>query len=496
MKRIVFLFLFMPIYMYAQPVSWINDILNSNIIKIPIYQIDTTGASVLYLPMPFGKSNFIDTACVYQLQHADILSVDLVYTDYPSNNSLKRLNTARFHSLYQLIPFIHAQSFTQWHLIRQTNGNDALSAEKLMHGFVIHYRLWPSKALLNHELTLIQETTKALEMHEKKSIIQNSESPFNSTVKSKKIRYWDEIYGGSTSSMPVFYINNRPVLQISDTLFTSIASTDSIMQIPYTIAVQKKILSRKQQLQFQKADKLYCLLGATRIRIDDALPSSTPNVKSVPLIDTSLLHCLRQQSFTKALLVVDVTASMAVYSAQLLYWLQQTDSLHAIDSFACFNDGNDIPTERKVLGHTGGIYVESYVNMKRAALLMESTMQKGLGGDTPENVCEALIQATAACNACKEIVLIADNWAPVRDIALVQKIEKPVQIMVCGGTIGVHPDYVTIAYVTGGSLHFIDSTVTDFSAFKNGGAIQIRTLSFYLNKNGRVEVSNQQNHSE
>ncbi|WP_298411018.1 hypothetical protein [Hydrotalea sp.] len=490
MKSLIVLFLLIPFYPVAQPAPWVNDILNGTIIKIPVYQIDTISTNVLYLPMPFAKSDFADTTGVSRLQQADILSVDLVFTDYPASNSLKVLNAARFKSLQQLIPFIHNQFFTQWRMIRQTKGKDAVSSEKLMHGFVIHYRSIPTGVSIQKELALVQQTTMALAQIKQKPVLQISVNPVNNAKTSKKIRYWDEIYGSSAPTTPMFYIKNRPVLQIADTVFTTFDPSDSMMQVPYTIALQKKILTRQQQIKFQKAEQLYCLLGPPRKWADEGSQAATLIAKSLPLPDTSLLHSLQQQSFKNALLVVDVTASMSLYTVQLLHWLQQIDTLHAITQFACFNDGNDIPTERKILGNTGGIYIEPYSNMNNAAVLMETAMHRGSGGDTPENVCEALIQSIAACAACEEVILIADNWAPVRDIELLQQIKKPVQIMICGGTIGVHPDYVTIACKTQGSLRFTDGAITDFSALKNGGVMQIRSLPFRLDKSGKVLVAN------
>lgn len=486
MRNLIAIFLLIPVCIEAQPPKWINNILSNEVIKIPVYQIDAVSTSVLYLPMPFAKSDFVDTAGVFHLQHADILSVDLVFTDYPAVKTLTSLNGARFKSLLQLIPFIHDQSFTQWRMIRQTNGKDAITSEQLMHGFVIHYRSFPTLASIQKELTLVKQTATALRQLSYHPVLQTAS---NAPEPAKKIRYWDVIYGSSASTASVFYIKNRPVLQIADTVFTSIVPSDSIVQMPFKAAMQKRMLTRQQQQKFQKATQLYCLLGAPREWSDDQPHQSVVIAKPLPLPDITLLHNLRQQTFKQALLVVDVTASMSLYTVQLLHWLQQTDTLHSIKQFSCFNDGDDMPTEQKVMGHTGGIYITPYTNIKNAAALMETAMQKGSGGDTPENVCEALIQSIARCADCKEVVLIADNWAPVRDIELVQEIKKPVHIMICGGTIGVHPDYVTIAYKTGGSLRFTDKTISDFSALKNGGELLIRSLPFRIDKNGRVMVS-------
>ncbi|MGC8749274.1 hypothetical protein [Hydrotalea sp.] len=489
LKYLLVLFL-LPLFTMAQTPIWVNKILNNNLIRVPVYSIDTISTHVLYLSMPFGQSNFLDTNGVSHLQNADILSVDLVFTDYPTSNNLFALNAARFKSLLQLIPFIHNQIFTQWRVIRQMDGKDAASAALLRHGFVIHYRSWVTAETRKQELMQIKQTATTLKAAKQTAAIAKSITTSEPNRKQQKIRYWDEIYGStSSSSIPTFYINNRPLLQVADTPFIHLNASDSSFSIPTNIAIQKRILTRRQLQQYQKAQQLYCLVGPPRKWEDDApkrTNTSTNTIISLP--DTSLLHSLKNLPCKNVLLIADVTASMSLYTIQLLHWLQQMDSLHCISSFACFNDGDDIVTEKKVLGNTGGIYTDKYTNMAAAADLMELAMQKGSGGDTPENVCEAIIKAIEACNSCEEVFLIADNWAPVRDIVLVNKIKKPIQILVCGGQIGVHPDYVTIAANTGGSLHFPNLVVKDFSALKNGGVLKIRSLQYKLNQKGMAEV--------
>jgi len=490
LKYLLILFL-LPLFTTAQTPSWVNKILNDNLIRVPVYSVDTISTHVLYLPMPFGQSNFLDTNGVSHLQQADILSVDLVFTDYPTSNNLVALNAARFKSLLQLIPFIHNQGFTQWRVIRQMDGKDAASAALLKHGFVIHYRNGVTSETRKQELMLIKQTTTILAATKQTTPITKSTTTSEPIRKQQKIRYWDEIYGSTSSpSTPSFYINNRPLLQVADTPFIHLNASDSSFSIPTNIAIQKRILNRRQLQQYQNTQQLYCLVGTPRKWEDDTPKRANPSANTtISLPDTSLLHSLKNLHCKNVLVIADVTASMSLYTIQLLHWLQQIDSLHYISSFACFNDGDDIVTEKKVLGNTGGIYTTKYTNMAAAADLMELAMQKGSGGDTPENVCEAIIKAIEACNSCEEVFLIADNWAPVRDIVLVNQIKKPIQILVCGGHIGVHPDYVTIAATTGGSLHFPNLVVKDFSTLKNGGVLKIRSLPYKLNQKGMAEVA-------
>ena len=183
---------------------------------------------------------------------------------------------------------------------------------------------------------------------------------------------------------------------------------------------------------------------------------------------------------------MDVTLSMAPFSAATLSWLSDSANQRNIKYVTCFNDGDDMKDELKQMGSTGGIYGETFKNPLRVSKLIETTMDKGSGGDTPENVCEAIISSIEKCSECSDVILIADNWAGVRDIELVNKINKPVNIIICGGTTGVHPDYVTIASATNGSLHFGNEDVPELPLLKQGKTIIIRGIAFQLNEQNRA----------
>ena len=51
---------------------------------------------------------------------------------------------------------------------------------------------------------------------------------------------------------------------------------------------------------------------------------------------------------------------------------------------------------------------------------MNYVQLKGYGGDCPENNMEALIKGVKQATPYKELVMIADNYAPVKDIELLK----------------------------------------------------------------------------
>lgn len=90
----------------------------------------------------------------------------------------------------------------------------------------------------------------------------------------------------------------------------------------------------------------------------------------------------------------------------------------------------------KVLGRTGGLY---YCQGKVIQLdqiigrLKEASGVRRAGGDAPENDIEALLAAQALrTDSLEEIILIADAFSPVRDMALLYQLNCPIRVILCG----------------------------------------------------------------
>ena len=107
-------------------------------------------------------------------------------------------------------------------------------------------------------------------------------------------------------------------------------------------------------------------------------------------------------------------------------------------------------------------------------------MNSGYGGDSPENDMEALLKAQKKLGTGSEIILIADNYSEVRDMALISKLTAPVHIILCGYEGAINEDYLEIAYKTGGSIHTIEQDIFDLlQKVKNGKfTFQGREYSF------------------
>lgn len=179
-----------------------------------------------------------------------------------------------------------------------------------------------------------------------------------------------------------------------------------------------------------------------------------------PLLKDTLFNSIyrimnRHTEWSKKLIVMDVTGSMYPFIDELLDWIRleiQKDS--TIKNFVFFNDGDDKPQSQKKIGSAGGLYTVSTRDPEVLRKLLLTAISKGGGGDIAENPVEAILEGLKKYPA-DEVILVADNAAPARDIKLATKINVPVHIILCSVNElrYVHPDYLSIAYLSKGSLH-------------------------------------------
>lgn len=183
--------------------------------------------------------------------------------------------------------------------------------------------------------------------------------------------------------------------------------------------------------------------------------------------------------------VNDCTGSMYGYNVEVMTWFaQQEQKAPRTKWFTFFNDGDFKPDKKKRIGRTGGVYMIRAKEFKQAKKLMLRTMMSGGGGDTPENDMEALLMTAKVCPDCQEIVLIADSWSKVRDLRLLKKYLRkyniPIRVILCGAARGVAPEYLTMAYLTGGSVHTIEEDLTTLQETEQQGEVKIGHEVFKL----------------
>ena len=181
---------------------------------------------------------------------------------------------------------------------------------------------------------------------------------------------------------------------------------------------------------------------------------------SIAVRDSVVLKVLERNRDWKDMVIVnDVTGSMMPYIGSVLLWHQLNFKRKVSKRFVFFNDGDNAPTDKKPIGETGGIYVTEDVSLKNVMMVARDAISGGSGGDGPENDGEALLAGLEHFPKGGDLVLIADNNAPVRDSVLFEKIDKPVHIIVCGYTDKLSLQYLNLALQTGGSIHTIEQDI-------------------------------------
>ncbi|MEI6506940.1 MAG: hypothetical protein WCO54_00550 [Bacteroidota bacterium] len=160
----------------------------------------------------------------------------------------------------------------------------------------------------------------------------------------------------------------------------------------------------------------------------------------------------RNPQWKKVMMVVDMTGSMFPYIGQLMVWYKKNYEGEKIKYYVLFNDGDNIPDDKKLIGLTGGIHPFEAKDFKKFKKDIEDVRKLGEGGDDPENDLEALLKSTATYRDYGDLVLVADD-SDIRDMKLLKRIRKPVHVILCGTKRGINHQYLELAYQSKGSIH-------------------------------------------
>jgi hypothetical protein len=191
-----------------------------------------------------------------------------------------------------------------------------------------------------------------------------------------------------------------------------------------------------------------------------------------------------------ALVVMDWTGSMYRYGAQAILWHSLNFQSSGIRDFVFFNDGDEMPDEKKTIGKTGGIYFAQANNMDRLIKTFYLVGKRGKGGDPEENDIEALIKGMNRFEDFDELILIADNQSCMRDFSLISNIGVKVNVIVCGTEYGINPQYINLAYLTGGSIHSIEEEIKHLSTATKEETLALQKLSYELDKENLFRIKN------
>ena len=450
---------------------------------------ETNKPGQVIVQMPFGYSNILsvsgDTA---GLKTAGDIFIDVACTDYPINASLVSLNKSRVASFLKRFPFVEEGQLAQVNFFQQTDGALREKAMTMFHGLVVKFR--PKQSVENSKLEVV-----------KLEDIVRTGSPGPAvkpaTVTKKKDSAVTDLER-LLAQRPRKFQNGTWYVQVgrggivsTDIEMPKKSRLDSFITRDPKDALDEGLISKSEYKEF-KHTTLIRIYYPRWFVLDSVLPKKTIPVVEKPMVvtktnkipDTSILKILDRTRWEKTTIVVDVTGSMYKYTAQVLLWIKANPVGSLIKNFVFFNDGDNMPDKDKKIGSTGGIYYKSCNSYAEVEALMKSTMLKGGGGDYPENNIEALLKAEKAFPETEFQVMVADNWAAIKDKVLWQQLTKPVRIIVCGATeFNVNIDYLNLARKTKGSVHLMESDLYNLSGLKEGEILKVGKNTFVV-KNG------------
>jgi len=206
--------------------------------------------------------------------------------------------------------------------------------------------------------------------------------------------------------------------------------------------------------------------------------------------DSTILKVFdRHAEWKNTLIVIDWTGSMYQYGGEVLLRHIRDFKSSGIKYFVFFNDGNR--KKKKIIGKTGGIYSDTADDPEGLSFLLNKIKYNGNGGEKEENNLEAILAGIKKFPAFTEIVLVADNNSCMRDYCLIEKIKTPVKVIVCRVKKTINPQYINLAYHTGGSLITMDQEVNNLDSLKAENQFVLNKAIYRYNKNkDRFEYKN------
>ncbi|MBS3915029.1 MAG: hypothetical protein KG003_11050 [Bacteroidetes bacterium] len=402
--------------------------------------------------MNFADDSILNPGVVKRLKGLNILMIDLVYTDYRSVKTFDQpvLNLKRMQHLQKILPEAFKNSAIIWNFIAQTGCNSSEGCKDYFHGFAIYYRPKPTALSVSTELAKLECSTK-------------------------RTTYWDTI---------------KKYKVVSSYTYLPRSKSKADQGIRYT---RRSIFFRKEVIVF---DTVPLKRPRMRKRVVTTFEGDCPmdtaiSKKPVSLVSsafvwgndsvvTAVLN--RNKEWKNMVISVDVTGSMSPYTQQVYQWIALQSNLSRVRSFTFFNDGNSTPDHLKFAGHTGGIYDCTKLSFDHIMNSCNKAMRNGNGGDGPENDVESILHIQDEFKNVKEVILIADNFANMRDFKLIEKIQVPVRVILCGASWGVNSEYLKLARSTGGSVHTMEQDLNTLANMMEGETIKIGKQKYKLQK--------------
>jgi hypothetical protein len=476
MKTVLFLIKCMLIAQctMAQVVT-VEYLLSKPAAKVEQYKSAPHGGNKYRLPFQYKSNTLFNTETLRRIEREGPCRVDFVYPRYAETNgkNLKELNTLRLRALMGYSSFLFFNSAIEWNVyeVPQEPVNAADTMERVVDdspfvGFVIYTR----PMFLMKDKQYVATDVRPNSWTEAQWLYQDLKQYqcFLDNDKKRRIKRkrgnleWDGKYlPKSNRKLQNGVRYNHKGIWNRDKEYTTPVFSDTLYRTSF------------------KSDSTCACLKEKYITLK-LIPMKNGKKLEYDTIVSAVLN--RNNQWKRLMIVTDVTSGMSPYTLHMLQWRKMVDKGHRARQFVFFNDGDNIPDG--AMGASGGVYHVSSGDSRNVELRCLQAMQNGSGGAAPENDVEAILYAEKKMKPETELVLIADNWAPVRDFQLLGNIKNPVHIILTGSNGGtINSDFLNIAYKSKGSLHTMNQDITELHELRNGDIVEVGKQTFIL-KNG------------
>lgn len=440
---LLFAVLFIPYLLKAQDNR--TQVILANVHKKAVYKTEAAfNEKIIQISCGFGNDTLNFTDAAFNPDKVQVIAIDLVFTDYPAEDDLKKLNGRRLMNLFKRYPSLEKSNSISWQLIRQTDGAEKENALSLFHGFLIYYKPLQDAALIKNDLSKLEEML--------------TPEP-GSTGKKRK-----GFLAGDTTHL-------REQYEMEEYIFVG--------KMPVKKAEAYLDIDERGKLFYKDNDSVFVYEKPS-----PKIPGEKVKMKAPD--DSAVIKVLDRLPFPNMTVVADITGSMYPYTGQLLLWLKIHEEELRIKQFFFFNDGDMKDEDMKSPGKTGGIYSTVSSEFDRVESLVYKVMNNGSGGANPENNIEALLQAQSSCNNC-ELLMIADNSSPVSDMILLKQLTRPVHVIPCGIHETLNTDLLDIARSTAGSIRLADKDIKGLSSIGENETLKINDHEYKV-ANGRFKL--------
>jgi hypothetical protein len=504
----------------------------------PKIEVTEGDSNVLYFPMEFNGA--VPKSKLAKVKAMEIASISLVYSRYKLSETFDQLtlNAQRMDKLYACMPELKNNLNIQWNCIEQTGCEDPEACKDYFHGFVIKLKSKAEmissateRALMDYYTSVYEGGTDSKKMDSLIAVGKINYCKVCDTIKMRKINRRNKMpslkgWNEDNKNKLAKYLRNELrdsssyVLELLMHKNGQLFFADS-SETPHKV---KKILhllnddlkhspARFNNKKIETRISLYVSQDASGLDIETMLSPILPKGKTFTL--DSFLYIRRTdivcdyvdssgKSITKTtglantpdlifkvfdrniqwkncLIATDVTGSMYPYLAQFKVWhkLHLNVNSHNRD-FIFFNDGDNMPDNLKVTGQVGGLYYVNTSCFSALSTTMNMAMSSGGGGDGPENNLEAVLEGLSNNPEIKEVIMIADNNATPRDMALLYKIKVPIRLILCGSQNGINTEYLEMIRKNGGSIHTMEDDLYTLSKLNNGEKIVIDGIEYEM----------------